>query len=188
MTAGKNANVSWFLNFRLSVRPGETTARRVRKFLIQEKTWKRVADSYLLYHAIYTVSYCFIVLALIKLFSVTERTQESLQKHSEKAKPEYQAFQTGLRERKFRLASDKQLRRAGSYPGGTPLQKPLCVAPWGRVLVLLAILVWYRGCGFRRNCGSVWTYLSFQFQMSKKKREIYEFEFFLFAFYSIKSR
>ena len=45
MTAGKNANVSWFLNFRLSVRPGETTARRVRKFLIQEKTWKRVADS-----------------------------------------------------------------------------------------------------------------------------------------------
>ena len=46
-----------------------------------------------------TVSYCFIVLALIKLFSVTERTQESLQKHSEKAKPEYQAFQTGLRER-----------------------------------------------------------------------------------------
>ena len=32
------------------------------------------------------------------------------------------------------------------------------------------------GCGFRGNCRSVWTYLSFQFQMSKKEREICEFE------------
>ena len=111
------------------------------KFSIQEKTWKWVADSNLLQHAIYTVRYCFTVLALIKLFSVTERTQESLQKHSEKAKPEYQAFQTGLRERKFRLASDKQLRRAGSYPGGYSPTKAtiICAAPWGR---LLSFLVW----------------------------------------------
>ena len=29
------------------------------------------------------------------------------------------------------------------------------------------------GYGFRGNYGSVWTYLSFQFQMSKKEREIY---------------
>ena len=32
------------------------------------------------------------------------------------------------------------------------------------------------GYGFRGNYGSVWTYLSFQFQMSKKERGIFEFE------------
>ena len=32
------------------------------------------------------------------------------------------------------------------------------------------------GYGFWGNYGSVWTYLSFQFQMSKKKREMREFE------------
>ena len=30
--------------------------------------------------------------------------------------------------------------------------------------------------GFPGNYGSVWTYLSFQFQMTKKEREIYEYE------------
>ena len=32
------------------------------------------------------------------------------------------------------------------------------------------------GYGFRGNYGSVWTYLPFQFQMSKEEREICEFE------------
>ena len=32
------------------------------------------------------------------------------------------------------------------------------------------------GHGFRGNYGSVWTYLSFQFQMNKRKREIRVFE------------
>ena len=40
--------------------------------------------------------------------------------------------------------------------------------------------------GFRGNYGSVWTYLLFQFQMSKKEREMCEFEtnlriFFVFS-------
>ena len=39
----------------------------------------------------------------------------------------------------FRLASDKQVRRAGSYPGGTPLQKLICAAPWGRLFVLFGL-------------------------------------------------
>ena len=32
------------------------------------------------------------------------------------------------------------------------------------------------GYGFRGNYGNVWTYLQFQFQMSKKEREMREFE------------
>ena len=49
------------------------------------------------------------------------------------------------------------------------------------------VLVWKRvytlplsrsgiGYGFRGNYGCLWTYLSFQFQMSKKEREICEFD------------
>ena len=46
------------------------------------------------------------------------------------------------------------------------------------------------GYGFRENYGSVWTYLSFQFKMSKEEREICEFEMefkksFLLLFYLI---
>ena len=43
------------------------------------------------------------------------------------------------------------------------------------------------GFGFRRNYGSVRTYLSFQFQMSKKEREICEFEIDLKYFFSLRS-
>ena len=39
------------------------------------------------------------------------------------------------------------------------------------------------GCGFRGNYGSVLTFLSFQFQMSKKEREIWEFEMDLKNFF-----
>ena len=45
---------------------------------------------------------------------------------------------------------------------------------WKRVYTL-SILVWNR-YGFWGNFGSVWTYLSFQFQMSKKEREICKFQ------------
>ena len=50
------------------------------------------------------------------------------------------------------------------------------VLVWKRVYTL-PILIWIRRrCRFRGNYRSVWTYLSFQFQMSKKEREICEFE------------
>ena len=44
------------------------------------------------------------------------------------------------------------------------------------------------GYGFRGNLGSVRTYLSFQFQMSKKEREICEYEMGLEnLFFSLRS-
>ena len=39
------------------------------------------------------------------------------------------------------------------------------------------------GYGFRENNGSVLRYLSFQFQMSKKEREIYKFEMDLMSLF-----
>ena len=60
--------------------------------------------------------------------------------------------------------------------GGTPLYKPYRYVPPQRVGLFFAALVWngYRLCrlrsfwsgighGFQGNCGSVWTYLLFQF-------------------------
>ena len=80
--------------------------------------------------------------------------------------------------------------------GGTPLYKPYRYVPPHRVGFLrrfglktgihfgVYILVWNR-VWFSRELRSVWTCLSFQFQMSKKEREICEFEMdlnnFLFA-------
>ena len=69
-----------------------------------------------------------------------------------------------------------------NVPGGTPLFKTYryvlpqggMVFAWKRVCTL-PILVWNR-VWFSRELRSVWTYLSFQFQMSKKEREICEFE------------
>ena len=68
--------------------------------------------------------------------------------------------------------------------GGTPLYshigmcRPIggfsAVLVWKRVYTL-PILVWNR-VWFSRELRSVWTYLSFQFQMSKKERQIFEFE------------
>ena len=82
-------------------------------------------------------------------------------------------------------ASQRQTTEKSSIlsEGGTPLQKPLCAAPWGRLLSFLVwkgvntlpILVWNR-VWFSRELRSVWTYLSFRFQMSKKERE---FAFFV---------
>ena len=43
------------------------------------------------------------------------------------------------------------------------------------------------GYGFRGNYGSVWTYLSFQFQMSEEEREICEFEMDLKNFFCLHS-
>ena len=40
---------------------------------------------------------------------------------------------------------------------------------------------------FRGNYGSIWTYLSFQFQMSKNEREICEFEMGLKNFFCLRS-
>ena len=48
---------------------------------------------------------------------------------------------------------------------------------WKQVHTLRLILCGIGYC-FRRNYGSVWTYLSFQFQMSKKEKEIWEFKIF----------
>ena len=80
-----------------------------------------------------------------------------------------------------------------SYPtdnrgGGTPLYKPYRYVPPHRVGFLRRLGLstgihfahfgfWSGiGLGFRGNYGSVGTFLSFQFQMSKKEREICEFE------------
>ena len=72
-------------------------------------------------------------------------------------------------------------------PGGTPLYKLYryvlphrvfwcfcAVLVWKRVYTL-TILVWDRAW-FLRELRSVWTYLSFQFQISKEEREICEFQ------------
>ena len=61
-----------------------------------------------------------------------------------------------------------------SLEGGTPLYKLYRYVPPHRV----GFLHHFAGirCGFRGNYRSVWTYLSFQFQMSKKEREICEFK------------
>ena len=69
--------------------------------------------------------------------------------------------------------------------GDTPLYKPYRYVPLQRVVFApFWSENWYRLClfwsgigyGCRGNYGSVWTYLSFQFQISKKEREICEFE------------
>ena len=67
--------------------------------------------------------------------------------------------------------------------GGTPLYKLYRYVPPHRVGFLLRsglkTLSPFRsgiGYGFWGNYGKVWTYLSFQFRMSKKEREICEFE------------
>ena len=61
-----------------------------------------------------------------------------------------------------------------SLEGGTPLYKLYRYVPPHRV----GFLHHFAGirCGFRGDYRSVWTYLSFQFQMSKKEREICEFK------------
>ena len=55
----------------------------------------------------------------------------------------------------------------------------VCAAPSGRVLVWKRVYAHFgleSGVVFEgTTAGSVWTYLSFQFQMSKKEREICEF-------------
>ena len=73
----------------------------------------------------------------------------------------------------------------GGGGGGTPLYKPgMCgpkgygfstVSVWKRVWSL-HILLWNRVWFCRGNYGIVVTYLSFQFQMNKKEKVIYEFE------------
>ena len=53
---------------------------------------------------------------------------------------------------------------------------------WKRVYTLPILVrnwVWFS----RGNYGSVWTYLSFQFQVSKKEKEICEFEMDLKKFF-----
>ena len=90
---------------------------------------------------------------------------------------------------------DVMRRQSASFVrggGGTPLYKPYRYVPshkqygfWFLVfffwflrrfrLKTLPILVWNR-VWFRGNYGSVWRYLSFQFQMSEKEREICGFE------------
>ena len=71
----------------------------------------------------------------------------------------------------------------GGGGGGTPLYKLYRYVPPHRVGFLLRFglktLSLFRsgiGYGFRGNYGKVWTYLSFQFRMSKKEREICEFD------------
>ena len=70
--------------------------------------------------------------------------------------------------------------------GGTPLYKPYRYVPPHQVGFFAPF--WYKnrytlcpfwsgiGLSFRGNHGSVRTFLSFQFQMSKKEREICEFK------------
>ena len=67
--------------------------------------------------------------------------------------------------------------REQNVPGGTPLYKlyryvpPHQVGflrPFGLKTGVHFARIWY---GFRGNHGIVWTYLSFQFQMSKKERK-----------------
>ena len=82
-------------------------------------------------------------------------------------------------------------------PGGTPLDK-LCRYVQPHRVGCWALLVWKQACTLPslvwnrvwflkelREWMSIWTYLSFQFQISKTGRELCEFEmdlkFFLFA-------
>ena len=70
--------------------------------------------------------------------------------------------------------------------GGSPLSKPYRYVPphrvggfasfWSENGYTLCPFWSGIGYGFRGNYGSVWTFLSFQFQMSKKEREICEFQ------------
>ena len=93
----------------------------------------------------------------------------------------------------FKLLFENELRflktnsnfRKTNFRGGTPLQKPYRAVPPQRVRFLrpfghktgIDCPFWSGiGYGFRGNYGSVWTYLSFRFQMSKKERGIFEFE------------
>ena len=79
------------------------------------------------------------------------------------------------------------------HPGGgwgTPLCK-LCAAPSGSLFAPFWSANGYTlrpfwsgmGYGFWGNYGSEWTYLSFQFQMIKKEREICKFEMDLKNFF-----
>ena len=77
--------------------------------------------------------------------------------------------------------------------GGTPLYKPyrLCAAPTGTVFGSFWSENGYTlfpfwsgfGYGFQGNYGSVWKYLSFQFQMNKKEIEICQIEMHLKKFF-----
>ena len=63
-------------------------------------------------------------------------------------------------------------RRLTFFPANTSApMKQICERPPVSVIDLSGI-----GYGFRGNNGRVWTYLSFQFQMKKKEREICETE------------
>ena len=66
----------------------------------------------------------------------------------------------------------------GGGGGGYPLYMPCMFVPPQRVAPFRSVCrpFWSRiGYGFRGNNGSVWRYLSFQFQMNKKGREICAF-------------
>ena len=78
-------------------------------------------------------------------------------------------------------------------PGSTPINKQYRYVPLHRVRFIAPF--WSEngstlcpfwsgiGYGFQGNYRSVWTYLSFQFQMSKKERETWEFEMDLNNFF-----
>ena len=63
-----------------------------------------------------------------------------------------------------------------------PIGLSFCAVLVWKWVYTLPILVWNR-VWFSRELRSVWTYLSFQFQMSKKEREICEFEMDLKNFF-----
>ena len=61
--------------------------------------------------------------------------------------------------------------------GYVPLQREWFLCRFGMKTGMEFAHVWSGiGCGFRGNYESVWTYLSFQFQMNQKARVIWEFE------------
>ena len=91
-----------------------------------------------------------------------------------------------------------QWNRPVFLTGGTPLYKLYRCVPPHRVGFLrrLGLKTGMHfahfgldriGYGFWGNCGSIWTYWSFQFQMSKKEREIWEFEMDLKNFFCVRS-
>ena len=79
----------------------------------------------------------------------------------------------------FPLKSHLKTPRGGGEGYSLIQAVQVCAAPTGRVFAPFWSGIGY---GFRGNYGSAWRYLSFQFQMSKKEREICEFEMDLMNF------